>query len=124
MSIKHVKKYYHQIQSQYAQMVVYLKEFEKEASDGLIEPERVESVKKSVQVMKDNYERWAYMMYLLYTPNRKEKAAKFRNMVRMDEQVPHKNTADWILEENNKVLHDLKENKNLLNYIGDEDDDD
>ena len=124
MSIKHVKQYYKRIRDQYAQMYFCLKEMEKEANEGFIDPERVESMENSVKILKDNYERWSYMMYLLYTPNRKDNAKKFKKRMDMDNQIPHNNTADGVIEENNKILEDLRENKNALNLLGDEGEDD
>lgn len=42
MSVKHVNKYYQQICDQYSQMVAELKDFEKEAEEGLFPPEKID----------------------------------------------------------------------------------
>ena len=77
MSVKHVKKYYQQVCDQYSQMIEELKDFEKEAGEGLFPPERIDQIKVSIEPLKINYERWSYMMYLLNLPNKSVKKKKY-----------------------------------------------
>ena len=44
MSVKHVKLYYKEICDQYSDLLQELKDFEKEAQEGLIEPERIDNI--------------------------------------------------------------------------------
>ena len=77
MSIKHVNEYYSQICSQYKEMIQDIKDLEKEAEQGLVEPERIKRLEDQVAPIKTNYERWSYMMYLLNLPTRKEKQKRY-----------------------------------------------
>ena len=77
MSVKHINRYYQQICDQYSQMVAELKDFEKEAEEGLFPPEKIDQIKISIEPLKVNYERWSYMMYLLNLPNKPAKKKKY-----------------------------------------------
>ena len=48
MSVKHVKEYFNQVADQYSEMLNELRDFEKEAEQGLIEPERLDIIKQNV----------------------------------------------------------------------------
>ena len=65
MAIKDVKRYYALISAQYAEMIQNIKDLEQEVATGLVEPERIERLREQVAPIKTNYERWAYMMFLL-----------------------------------------------------------
>lgn len=109
MSVKHINKYYSQICDQYAEMVQDIQDLEKEAAEGLIEPERIDRLKDQIAPIKQNYERWAYMMFLLRQPNRKDKIKKY-------EQQNKKllNT----LSQSNSIPAIIAENQTALNHIG------
>ena len=109
MSVKHINKYYSQICEQYAEMVQDIQDLEKEAAEGLIEPERIDRLKDQIAPIKQNYERWAYMMFLLRQPNRKDKIKKY-------EQQNKKllNT----LSQSNSIPAIIAENQTALNHIG------
>ena len=57
MSVKAVKRYYDQICDQYKEMLENIKDLEKEAAEGLVEPERIERLKEQIAPIKQNYER-------------------------------------------------------------------
>ena len=73
MSVKHIKEYYNKICEDYHEMINTLHELEEEASKNLVPPEQVENLNNLIKPMKDNYERWSYMIFLLNMPNKKEK---------------------------------------------------
>lgn len=56
MAVKHVREYYNQVESQYNEMVKEIKDFEKEAEQGLIEPERLDQIKESIKPLMNNYQ--------------------------------------------------------------------
>lgn len=109
MSVKAVKKYYDQICDQYFEMVQDIRDFEEEAEKGLIEPERVERLREQIEPIKNNYERWAYMMFLLNQPQRKSKQKKY-------EQQNRKLLNS--LDKNNSLSAVLKENDESRKHIG------
>jgi hypothetical protein len=105
MSVKAVNKYYNQICDQYQEMLENIKDLEKEAYEGLVEPERVERLKEQVAPIKQNYERWAYMMYLLHQPNRKEKQAGFaKRNKKLLASLSKSNSVDSVIAENTEAL--------------------
>lgn len=109
MAIKHIKEYYRQICNQYMQMLAEIKDFEEEAKQGLMEPERLDAIKEDIRPMKDNYERWSYMMYLLNQPARKEKQKKFeRQNKTLLKNIENKNKINSVIDENNAVIDKIK----------------
>lgn len=113
MAVKHVKAYYQEISNQYHEMLDTLKDFEKEAHEGLVEPERIEQIKQTIKPLKDNYERWSYMMFLLNKPNRNSKVKKWQklqNQINKNKNFDTKNTLEAVTQENEKTLQKLKEN--------------
>ena len=94
MSKKDVEQYYNTITEQYHEIVQDIKDFEKETAEGLVEPERVERLKEQIAPIKNNWERWTYMMFLLNQPQRKSKHKAYQ-------------------ERNKKLLLNLSENNSL-----------
>ena len=104
MSVKHVNEYYKQICDQYQEMINDIKDLEKEAERGLIEPERVARLRDQVAPIKQNFERWSYMMFLLHQPNRKEKVKKYqRQNAKLIAELDAKNSLEGVLEENREA---------------------
>ena len=110
MAIKHVNKYYKQICEQYNEMMQDIKDLEQEAAEGLIEPERIDRLKEQVAPIKQNYERWTYMMFLLHQPNRKEKANNYQNRnKKLLNSLNKQNSLESVLEENNEARKHIGE---------------
>lgn len=109
MSVKHINNYYKQICDQYNEMIENIKDLEKDVETGLVEPERIERLKEQVMPIKQNYERWTYMMFLLHQPNNKRKINKYK-----------KQTAKFInnLSDSNSIGACLDENTECLKHIG------
>ena len=105
MSIKHVNDYYKQICDQYKEMINDIKDLEKEAEQGLIEPERIDRLKEQVAPIKLNYERWTYMMFLLHQPNRKEKIKKYQKQnATLIKNLSRENSVDAVIAENSEAM--------------------
>lgn len=101
MSVKAVKEYYDQICDQYCEMLQDIKDFEQEAAEGLIEPERVERLKEQIAPIKQNYERWSYMMFLLNQPQRKSKHKRYEHQNRrLLASLDKKNSIESTIQEN------------------------
>ena len=113
MSVKHVIKYYNQICEDYHEMLEELREAEKEAQKNMIPPETLENLKSIVKPMKDNYERWSYMVFLLNQPNKKEKLKKYNIQFKdKKEQLEKNNSIDMIHKENEECIEKIKESFN------------
>jgi uncharacterized protein YdcH (DUF465 family) len=105
MSVKHVNAYFKQICDQYQEMINDIKDVEKEAEQGLVEPERIERLKEQVAAIKQNYERWSYMMFLLHQPNRKEKVKKYqRQNAKLIANLSKNNSLEGVIAENTEAL--------------------
>lgn len=110
MAIRAVEDYYKQICEQYKEMLENLKDFEKEVQDGVVEPERLERLQEQVAPIKQNYERWTYMMFLLHQPNRKSKQHKYKNQnKKLLAQLDNSNSLEAVIEENTEAMKHVGE---------------
>lgn len=110
MAVKDVKRYYDIICEQYQEMVDNIKELEREAEKGLIEPERVDRLKEQVAPLKTNYERWSYMIFLLNQPSRKTKKPRYaKQNKKLLNAISQNNTADSVIDENVETLKHIGE---------------
>lgn len=108
MSIKHVKSYYNGVCEDYHEMINLLHELEEEAQTTVVPPEKIENLKEIIKPLKDNYERWSWMIFLLNQPNKKEKKKKYeRQNEKLIKEFKEKNDLSAIKEEDKKVLNDL-----------------
>ena len=108
MAVKHVKEYYEQICNQYVQMNQELRDFQKEVENGLVEPERIDNLKKIIEPLKNNYMTISWIMYLLNQPQRpsKERAYERRNR-KFLETLDNKFKKESILKENEDVINNI-----------------
>ena len=110
MSVKAVRNVYNQIKAQYFEMIRDIKDFEKECAEGLVEPERVERLKDQVAPIKQNYERWSYIIYLLNQPERKEKQPRYNKAnKKFLEELAKENSIEATMEENEEALKHIGE---------------
>ena len=114
MAVKHVKEYYEKVCKQYIEMRDNLKEMEELLADDIISPERIENLKKITEPIKENYERWSYLMYLLHLPQRKEKLKSYeKRNKKFLESLNKQSAPDSLLEEGQNINEDLKKNQNF-----------
>lgn len=109
MAVKHVKDYYNQICEQYHETIQNIKDFEEECKQGLIEPERLDKIKETIQPIINNYQTLSYIIFLLNMPTKKQKQKGYeqRNKKFLS-QIAHKNTKDGLIETNNQTIEKLK----------------
>lgn len=69
MALKHVKSYFSQVAYQYMEMTKTLESFERGLQEGKIEEWQVERARAILKPLKENYDRLAYIIYLLGLPN-------------------------------------------------------
>lgn len=77
MAIKDVRQYFYTMLSQYIEEKQNLADFESALQDGLITEEQMNEAMENVADLEKNYYRLAYIMYLLYMPNRNSKKAGY-----------------------------------------------
>lgn len=110
MSVKAVNEAYAQICEQYAEMMENIHDLEKEATEGIVEPERVDRMREQIEPIKRNYERWTYIMYLLHQPQRKSKHAKYESQNRkLLKSLSRDNSIEATLQENEEALSKMGE---------------
>ena len=56
MAVRHIKEYFEQVAEQYHEMLEEIRDFEKEAEKGLIEPERLDAIKETIKPLMNNYQ--------------------------------------------------------------------
>lgn len=103
MANRHVIEYFNKVADQYHDMLSEIRDFEEECRKGLIEPERLDEVKKIIEPLKNNYMTWSYVMYLLNLPNRERKVKAYKR--RNARLISKYNNTD--LQENEDVLKRL-----------------
>lgn len=109
MAVKDVKAYYEEVANQYLDMLNEIKDFEKEAEQGLIEPERLDKIKESIQPLVNNYQTLSYIMFLLNKPTRKEKYKKYERQFKNYLNTVNKQfTKEGVINTNEQVLSGLK----------------
>lgn len=110
MAVKHIKEYYEQVCEQYVQMNEELRDFQKEVENGLVEPERIENLKKMIEPLKNNYMTLSWIMYLLNQPNRdsKERAYQKRNK-KFIESLDKNFDKESIMKQNDEVIKNIGE---------------
>lgn len=101
---------YEQICNQYQEMVDNIKDLEESYNNGEIELERLEQYKEYILPLKQNYERWAYIMYLLKKPLKEENepAYKKRNQ-RLLTTLDKSNSVENTLAENEQIIKRLND---------------
>ena len=119
MSVKHIKKYYNDIQKMYFELVSDLKEMERDLKAGTCTEEELNNLLLPVKGIEENYKRLSYIMYLLYQPNRDSKKDKYNKANK--EIYNFFNENDLTKEkEVEKEKNDLKEFRdNLKQFISD-----
>ena len=109
MAYKHIKEYYDKICEQYLEMKDEIRDFEIEAQNNIMEPERLDMIKEQIKPLMDNYERWSYMMYLLYLPVKKSKQKSYQERnKKFINNLNKNNSLQSVLEENKQVINKMR----------------
>lgn len=109
MSVKHIKEYFNQVAEQYSEMLNEIRDFEKEAEEGLMEPERLEQIKQNIIPLKNNFQMLSYVMFLLNKPVKKEKHKRYTQQnKKLLAQIESENTKEGVLATNQKVIDSFK----------------
>lgn len=106
MARRDVDKYFAKITSQYQELLRELEDIEQEQD---IPENIIEDIKRDIDIVKTNRDRFVYLMYLLDRPKRKEKAKRFdaSYLGRMKQKFGN-NSAQDVIEENEEALERLR----------------
>ena len=121
MSVKALEKHYNQVFEQYTEMLDDLKEMEKDLAEGLVDPDFIDNLKANIAPIKQNYEWWSYVMFLLHEPQRKEKREKYRKIMAKElAKLDPAEAPKAVLETNKGYLEPLKNINNLIDVAAGE----
>lgn len=113
MAVRHIKEHYEKVCEQYFTALKNIEGLEKEVMEGMVDPEFVDRVRENVQPIKDNYQLWCWIMFLLNQPNRDSKYSKYKkNNKNLLNRLDKSKNPDTILLNNLKYADTLK-NKNM-----------
>ena len=109
MSKKAVENYYNEITAQYQEMLNDIKDIEKDVMKGITSPELLDTLRSNIAPIKQNWERWSYMMFLLNQPQRKEKVARYKRAnQKLLANLDKANSIEATMQENKTALQNLK----------------
>ena len=106
MAKSHVVQYFLEVENQYLEMAENLNEMQKLAADNKISPDDYNQILKEVELIKSNYERIGYIMFLLNKPQRKGK--KLDETTLSWYKALQTSSKEAIINENNDALCTLK----------------
>lgn len=110
MAYKDVKKYYLQCQAQYFEMLADAKDFDEALKSGQVLQSQFDQAQQLLNVVKENYERLSYIMYLFNQPARDKKKVKYKKenslINNYFENSPHND--EGVMLENKNVLVEFK----------------
>lgn len=106
MAKSHLIKYYLEVEYQYLEMLDTLKELKELVKEGKVSDETYTQEEANVIKLKENYERMAYIMFLLNQPQRKSKKLDSETLLWYKELKNHSKEA--IIDENKDVLCTFK----------------
>ena len=109
MARKDVLLYFSQIENQYFEMLGDVKDYEAAYKNGEIDEERYTQAMSLIDTIKQNYERIAYIVFLLNAPNRDEKKAKYKKSNKKLVGALYNSSDYAIFNENADALKQLKQ---------------
>lgn len=109
MAKKDFDEYVVAITKQHKEFQNTLETLSKEAQEGMTDFDYIENLKKQIEPFNQNYERVLYLKFLLDKPTKKEKRSAYLKRCRKQlEKLNEKNNPDKVLDENKKILENLK----------------
>lgn len=113
MARRHVEEYFKQVCNDYRDMIEAVHDLEVAVSENAISPERFDEFKKQLEIIKANYMRWSYVMFLLDMPNKKDKAKKYEKQILSQKRnKPQIDKSE--LKEDKEALKQFKKEVNSL----------
>ena len=73
MAKRHVVRYFLEVENNYVETMEVVKELQELAQQGKVEESTYLNAEKDLELIKTNYERLAYIIFLLNKPNREKK---------------------------------------------------
>ena len=108
MSRRDFDTYYNKIYSQLHSLQEAFDDLAKEVAEGMVEPERLEQLKLTIEPIKNSYQSLCYIKYLLDMPKKKTKRKKYPKLnTKLWESSGDKN-GDCVVTTNQSIIDSLK----------------
>jgi hypothetical protein len=108
MARKDFDEYYNKISSQLFELDKVFKDLSAEVDTGMVEPERIEQLKITIEPIKTSYHTLSYIKYLLDKPTRKSKHSRYDSQNRkILSSTKGYQSGDYI-DKNSQILRGLK----------------
>lgn len=110
MALKHVKKYYRDIEKLYFSLAANSAEFENDFKEGIITEDELNNILAPINAVKNNYMMLSYVMFLFMKPSKEKKNNKFNKQyaIFQDYFKYHKVDEDSKIDEANNCLDIFK----------------
>ena len=109
MARRDVLIYFKQVEAQYLEMLADVKDYEKDHEAGYISDEKYNELMAQIDIVKVNYERIAYIIFLLNAPARDVKKINYNKQNKKVFTGLANSSLDKILDENADALKKIKE---------------
>ena len=100
--------YYKQICNQYFELQEVMKDLSNDFEKGMVDPEQIKQLKKTIQPVENNYRTLSYIKYLLDKPAKKSKQCRYKKSNRKLLSVCKGKTKEDLIKENENVIAELK----------------
>ena len=108
MARRDVLIYFKQVEDQYLEMLEDAKDYDKDHANGELSDEKYNELMSYMDVVKVNYERIAYIVFLLNAPARDKKKAKYAKQNKKLTGGLANSSLDKVLDENADALKQIK----------------
>lgn len=109
MARRDVLIYFKQVENQYLEMLDDVKDYDKDHANGELSDEKYNELMAQIDIVKVNYERIAYLIFLLNAPARDGKKAKYEKQNKKVSCGLANSSLDKVLDENADALKKIKE---------------
>ena len=109
MARRDVLIYFKQVEDQYLEMLADVKDYEKDHEAGYISDEKYNELLAQIDIVKVNYERISYIVFLLNAPARDSKKSKYMKQNKKLSGGLANSSLDKVLNENADALKKIKE---------------
>lgn len=108
MAKRDVVQYYLEQQSLYFELINNVKDLDDAFKAGIIDESQLKQAQQEIDVVKNNYERLSYIMFLLNKPNRKSNKNKEENINKEWYTYLKGSSKEAIYDESRDALADFK----------------
>ena len=119
MAKKDLIQYYLQVQAQYFEMLQDFKDVNEDVRKGLVEQSVVDNLTKELDILRNNYERLSYELFLLNQPNKDSKKPLDAKVNKEWYDYLKGSSKEAILDENKDALADFKKYVREIKKDGD-----